>query len=278
MVVNTTVCLLGKRVRLQFDDRSGKLHYTINIADDFISKSVQPFNFHLGEFICLHYKSRTRDASLEWCISEYRETSKKKENSFDTYHYHLIIYFVKTSPVRRTSMSMFKNRTLTTDLIDSMSVWGTGSRVKRKLFKVGFGGHNLPLAQKRVGKYPVYWSSVVIVLYWLSILKHWCYQVINNWNRKIFPVNDGERQKLGNIKISGRMCRCPYLWKCIDSCSYHCRHTWFITFWVLWRHTWSTEDHKTLLLWTRYNIKSTSVYLDTRINTNSKATLGWILK
>ena len=153
---------------------------------------------------------------------------------------------------------------------------------RESCFKVGFGGHNLPVdpfEKKRVGKYPVYWSSVVIVLYWLLILKRWYYQVKNNCNRKIFPVNDGERQKFGNIKISRRMCRRPYLWKCFDSRSYHCRHKWFITFWVLWRNTWSTEDHKTLLLWTRYNIQSTSVYLDTRINTNSKATpLGWILK
>ena len=114
----------------------------------------------------------------------------------------------------------------------SFDEWKSWSSGNRKSFQLGFVRQNLSSSvdtSKVQALAPVFWSQMCdcVVDYETAM-----YQVMNNWNRKIYLVIDGERQKLRNISNSGRMCLCSYLWKFSCFHSHCCQRTWRL---VLWR-------------------------------------------
>ena len=95
--------------------------------------------------------------------------------------------------------------------------WGISSRTKKNWIN-GSEFTPRPLTPSEGLEVNIRFSEVkwAILLYWLLLMKHRYFQLINNRNREIFSIIDGVRQKLRNIQISRNMCVCPYLWKYDD--------------------------------------------------------------
>ena len=94
--------------------------------------------------------------------------------------------------------------------------WGPWSRGNKKSFQLEFVRQNLssPVdTSKLQALVPVFWSQMCDCVVLAVGYETAMYQVMSNWNRKIFLVIDDERQKLRNISISGCMRTCSYLWK-----------------------------------------------------------------
>ena len=94
--------------------------------------------------------------------------------------------------------------------------WGPWSRGNRKSFQLGFVRQNLSSSidilklQTLVPFFRSWMCDCVALAVDYETVMH---QVMNNWNRKIFLVIDGERQRLRNISISVCMRVCVLIYE-----------------------------------------------------------------
>ena len=215
----------------------------------FYRACIQIWYVYTIKYTCfLHDRpwTRTLDASLG-DVPLYYIGKHVKQTLVDTYHHKFSHGFrkKKTRPFRRSSMSMFKRWDIG-KMFHQFDEWGLWSRGNRKSFQLGFVRQNLSSSvdtSKLQALVPVFWSQMSDCVVLAVDYETAMYQVMNKWNRKIFLVIDGERQKLRHISISGCMRVCSYLWK--FSCSHsHCyRRTWCLAFWALWRFACCSQKH-----------------------------------